>query len=146
PDAPAPRALPAPPEAPPRPVTTVRPGWLERGYAFDLTEGVLTHRTFIDGGVFGPAGRVRLDDTGTELGDVSERIHEIRPDDPLSATARMEQQSVMARGDWQVRIETASKMTATATEFVLEARVTCWEGEEQFHHVDWTHRIPRNGM
>ena len=142
-----PRALPAPP-APKRkpPVTEVRPGGMERSLKVDLTDGMHTARFFLDGGVFGPVGRVRLDDTGTEMGDISDRVYTIHPDRPLSAQARMHQDSHFQRGDWSVRIKTAANMTATKTHFQLSASVECWDGEEPFHSVQWEHEIPRNGM
>ena len=58
----------------------------------------------------------------------------------------MDQESEFVRDDWTVRIETKAKMTATKTEFHLTASVTCWDGDDEFHHVDWDHTIPRNGM
>ncbi len=63
----------------------------KRTHIRDLASGVPTERIFIDGGVFGPIGRMSARQLGTELGDVSERIYEIHPDDPLSARATMEQ-------------------------------------------------------
>ncbi|MEM9148027.1 MAG: CocE/NonD family hydrolase [Pseudomonadota bacterium] len=140
-----------PPAPPPesmaeRPVTGVTPGSMARTLETDLTTGMQTARLFIDGGVFGPNGRIRLDDTGTELQDISERLYTIHPDDPLSAKAIMTQESIFARGDWQARIKTVSEMTASKTDFVLTARVECYDGEALFHAVDWHHTIPRNGM
>lgn len=146
-NAPPPRALAEPPPADkPRPSARLREGTLERGIATDLTTGVHSARVFIDGGVFGPVGLMRLEDIGTALGDVSERIYAIHPDDPLSARATMEQESLFERDDWKVRIETHAEMTATRTEFRLHATVACWDGEEPFHSVEWNHTIPRNGM
>lgn len=147
PEAPEPRTI-TPPDhpAPPRPLTCLREGKLEREITMDLTSGIQSQRFFIDGGVFGPVGRIRLDDIGTELGDVSERIYSIHPDDPLSARATMEQDSLFERGDWKVRIKTASEQRATKTEFVLTAKVECWDGDKLFHEVSWDQTIPRNGM
>ncbi len=146
-DAPQPRALPVPErKTSRRPVTRLREGSLERSLSTDLTTGIQSSRVCIDGGVFGPVGRVRLDDTGTELGDISERIYAIDPNDPLSARATMEQESLFERSDWSVRIKTKSVMTATKTDFHLRASVECWDGGTPFHEVEWEHRIPRNGM
>ena len=143
----APRALPVPaPLDKPRPSARLREGSLERGISRDLTTGLHAERVFIDGGVFGPVGRMRLEDIGTELGDVSERIYAIHPDDPLSARATMDQESLFERGDWKVRIKTQAEMSATKTEFQLRATVQCWDGETPFHSIEWTHAIPRNGM
>lgn len=144
--APEPRPLREPPAtAMPKPSARLREGSMSRTHIRDLATGVLSERVFIDGGVFGPVGRMRLD-TGTELGDVSERVYAIHPDDPLSARATMEQDSLLERGDWKVHIKTRSEMTATRTDFILDARVECWDGEVLFHEVDWHHVIPRNGM
>ncbi|MEM9199819.1 MAG: CocE/NonD family hydrolase, partial [Pseudomonadota bacterium] len=145
-----PRVLPPPPEpdpaSAPRPMTVIRDGSMERSHTIDLVSGSHTARVFIDGGVFGPVGRIRLDETGTELSDVSDRIYRIHPDDPLSAEARMDQQAEFGRGDWRVRIVTTARQTATDTAFLLDATVEAWEGETLIHNVDWHHEIARNGM
>ena len=140
-----PRPLPPPSREKPRPAATVREGALDRGLTVDQATGVHRSRVYIDGGVFGPVGRMRLE-TGTELGDISERLYDIHPYDPLSARATMEQDSLFERGDWKVRIKTTSEQTATTSEFILKARVECWDGETLFHEVDWDHKIPRKGM
>ncbi|MEM7318388.1 MAG: CocE/NonD family hydrolase [Pseudomonadota bacterium] len=142
-----PRPLPEPekPKAK-RPITRTREGSLERSIHTGLTTGQSTSRFFLDGGVFGPVGRMRLDETGTEMGDISDRCYTIHPEDPLSARATMDQESHFARDDWNVRIKTTAEMTATKTDFHLKASVICWDGDEEFHRVHWDHTIPRNGM
>ncbi|MBF2759575.1 MAG: CocE/NonD family hydrolase [Ectothiorhodospiraceae bacterium AqS1] len=141
------RPLPAPAaRAGKRPLIEKRKGSMERSLRMDLASGEVCARFFLDGGVFGPVGRVQLTDTGTEMGDISDRIYRIRADDPLSCVATMNQQSVFERGRWRVRIETTAEMRATETDFLIKASVTCFDGDERFHHVDWEHAIPRNGM
>ncbi len=142
---PAPREFPMPPKSAARPVTKLADGVLERGFVTDTTTGTTTHRVYVVGGVFGPIGRLKLDETGTEMGDISERLYSIGAD-PLSARATMEQTATFNREDWNIRIETWSDMTATETEFHLTAHVECYDGEEQFHRAEWTQKIPRNGM
>lgn len=143
----SPRPLPAPETpAPKPPFTQIKSGAMERSLKVDLTDGTHTARFFLDGGVFGPVGRVRLDDTGTEMGDLSDRFHRIHPDNPLSAQATMNQESRFQRGDWSVRIKTTATMTATRDRFHLSATVECRDGDELFHTVEWNHEIPRNGM
>lgn len=144
--APPPRDLPAPPPTPKPRITPLAEGRLERTVTTDLVTGRVTHRVFIDGGVFGPIGRIRFDDTGTEFHDVSERLYEIHPDDPLSARAAMTQSREFARGDWRVRTETWSEQTATADHYVLKAWCKSWEGDELVHEIEWLDEIPRNGM
>ncbi len=147
PDAAMPRDLTLPDRAePPAAATTIRAGDMARTLTTDLETGLVENRVFFDGGVFGPIGMIRLDDIGTEMGDISDRRYVIHPDDPLSARATMTQTATFARGSWQVRIETASEMTATADAFHFRASVTCHDGDAVFHQVDWDQTVPRNGM
>ncbi len=147
PDAPDPRFLPEPPARDRKqPVTRVRDGSMERSVHTDLTTGEMTHRFFIDGGVFGPVGDMRLDEIGTVLTDVSERRYSIQADDPLTAHATMEQTAGFTRDNWQVKIHCFAEQTATATEFHLTARIRCWNGDALFFENDETFTIPRNGM
>ncbi|MFZ1728456.1 MAG: CocE/NonD family hydrolase C-terminal non-catalytic domain-containing protein, partial [Albidovulum sp.] len=145
-NAPPPRDLAPPSPAAPSQTTQLSEGSMARDITTDLITGTIRHRMFIDGGVFGPIGKIRFDAIGTEFHDVSERIYEIHPDDPLSAKATMTQSRTMERGNWKVRIETTSEMTASSDAFHLSAHVECWEGDTPFHRVDWSHNIPRNGM
>jgi hypothetical protein len=145
-DEPAPRPLPAPPPRAPARVTTLGEGRLERTVTVDSVDGAVSHRVFIEGGVFGPVGRRRLEDTGTDLVHVSDRVYSIRPDDPLSAKAVMTQRYEIGRGDWRVAIDAAAEMTATPTHFRFRAHVESREGGAVFHRVDWVRDVPRNGM
>ena len=130
----------------PLPMTTLRPGSMERSIHMDLATGEQVSRFFVDGGVFGPVGRVRLDEVGTELVDISDRQYRIRQDCPLSACATMDQECELARGDWEINIKTTARMTARQEAFVLDATVECREGDELFHSVEWHHEIERRGM
>lgn len=146
-DDPVPRPLPEPPKrGGKRPLTRVREGAMERSIHTDLTTGEVTHRFFLDGGVFGPVGDLRLDDIGTVLSDISDRRYSIRSEDPLSAHATMEQTASFTRDDWQARIECFAEQTATKTEFHLRNRVTCWSGDTMIFEREATHIIPRDGM
>ena len=146
-DEPAPRPLPAPPKrGGKRPVTRMREGSMERSVRTDLTTGELMHRFFLDGGVFGPVGDLRLDEIGTVLSDVSDRRYTIRADDPLSARATMEQTASFTRDDWQAKIHCFAEQTATRTEFHLLSRMTCWSGDAVIFEQEQTHIIQRNGM
>ncbi|MBW4053753.1 MAG: CocE/NonD family hydrolase, partial [Proteobacteria bacterium] len=123
--------LPAPEAAVPSAVTVLRPGRLERSVTLDQVSGEVTHRLFIDGGVFGPWGKLRLEATGMEMSHIYERVYSIRPDDPLSARAVMLQSYEMgqgSQGSWQVRIDTHAAMSSTRTTFELDAWVEAREG------------------
>jgi putative CocE/NonD family hydrolase len=141
-----PRALPEPPLSAPPAMTTLREGSMERTLTTDPDTGIETHRLYIDGGVFGPVGKIRLDEIGTELADISERIYQIHPDEPLSARAVMRQEAGFHRDDWSVRIVTQAEMTASAEAFHFTASVACFDGDSLFFEVAWDDTVPRTAM
>ena len=147
PDAPKPRPLPEPSKSEAqRPVTQMREGSMERSIHVDLTTGLETQRVFLDGGVFGPVGDLRLDETGTVLSDLSDRRYTIHPADPLTARATMTQETSLTREDWRVRIKTYAEQSATQTDFCLTARIECWNDDKLFFEDTQNFTVPRNGM
>jgi hypothetical protein len=50
----------------------------------------------------------------------------------------------MERGDWKIETRTATRMTATRTEFKLRARLDAFEGEDRVFSRDWDSTIPRD--
>lgn len=127
-------------------MTTLREGAMERSIKTDLTTGEHITRFYIDGGVFGPVGKRRIDATGTVISSVSDRIYRIHPDDPLCASVSMDQECCFEREDWNFTIKTTARMKADAEHFIIDATVTSLEGDEVFHEVTWNHKIPRRGM
>ncbi|QYX55577.1 CocE/NonD family hydrolase [Roseovarius sp. SCSIO 43702] len=145
PDATTPRPLPVPAPAAAPAMTQLRGGSMNREVCYDAMTGRLGSRMMIDGGVFGPVGRIRLDATGTEMGDLSDRLYEIGAD-PSSARAVMTQEGGFAREGWRPRIETRAEMWSDAETFHLRAVTRCYDGDALFHEKEWSHEVPRNGM
>jgi uncharacterized protein len=139
-------ALPEAVSAAPTPVTVLRQGRIERTVSLDQITREVSHRLYIDGGVFGSWGKFRLEDIGMEMGHVFERVYRIKPDDPNSARATMTQTCDLGRGDWQVRINTGATMTSTASTFESSAWVEAFEGGKSVFRKDWQVSIPRNGV
>jgi hypothetical protein len=48
------------------------------------------------------------------------------------------------RGDWQVRIETSSSMTADAAHFYVSNLLNAYEGNTRVFTKSWTFKTPRN--
>ncbi|MFZ0552253.1 MAG: hypothetical protein WAM21_15750, partial [Steroidobacteraceae bacterium] len=138
--------LPPPEAAPPSAMTLLRPGRLERSVTLDQLSGEVTHRLFIDGGTFGPWGKLRLEAPAMEMSHVYERLYAIRPEDPLSARAVMIQSGELGRGAWQVRIDTRAEMTSTRATFELHAWVEAREGSELLCRREWKASIPRTDV
>jgi len=134
---------PEPVSAAQSPVTVLRKGRVERSVNVDQISQEVSHRLYIDGGVFGDWGKFRLDDIGMEMGHVFERIYSIKPDDPNSARAVMTQSYDMGRGGWQVKIDAGAEMNSTPSLFELKSWIEAYEDGTSVFRRDWTRRIPR---
>jgi hypothetical protein len=137
-------ALPEPASATPSPVTVVRSGALERSVSIDQITGRVNHRLYVDGGTFGPTGKMRLAAPDVEMSHVSERNYSIHPDDPNSGQASMRQTCEIGREGWQTRIETHAQMTSTPTTFELRAWMEAFEADKSVCRREWKSSIPRN--
>jgi putative CocE/NonD family hydrolase len=136
-------SLPEPASATPSPVTVVRDGAMERSVSIDQITGRVNHRLYVDGGTFGPTGKMRLETPGIEMSHVSERNYSIHPGDPNSGQATMTQTCEIGRGSWQTRIQTHAQMTSTATTFELTAWVEAFEADKSVCRREWKSSIPR---
>ncbi len=63
--------------------------------------------------------------------------------DPSAASAETHSTWRLARGDWRVRTETATRVSCTPTEFVITASLDAFEGEEKVAGRVWEKKIPR---
>jgi len=143
---PALAAFPEPVCAPPSAVTVLRKGRVERTVTLDQLTQEVTHRLYVDGGVFGDWGKFRLDAIGMDMGHVYERIYSIKPDDPNSARAVMTQTYEMGRGDWQIKIDAGATMTSTAASFEIAAWIEAFESGAPVCRREWRSTIPRNKL
>ncbi|HEY7620983.1 MAG TPA: CocE/NonD family hydrolase [Solirubrobacteraceae bacterium] len=91
-------------------------------------------------------GHRRLVDSGIEMDDTHVSTYRIDDGDQLSASVRVQCSSALGRGAWRTRVETDSRMTATATEFLVEQRLDAYEGDEPIRSRSWTLRFPRDGV
>jgi hypothetical protein len=62
----------------------------------------------------------------------------------LSAATELAQSATLKRGDWSVRLECHTRLTATAEAFQFSGTVQAFEGSEPFTAREWTLAIPRN--
>ena len=58
----------------------------------------------------------------------------------------MQCMSALGRGDWRTRVETESRMTSTAAEFLVSQRMDAYEGAECVRSRTWELRFPREGV
>lgn len=123
--------------------TTLQPGRLEREVRVDQMTGEITHRSYCEGGVFGPIGRVRLDAIGMEMHHITDRIFRITPDVIDSARYEMMQSYEMVRGDWAIRTEIFDACSCDATHSHIISKVEAFENGKLVHSKSWKESIPR---
>jgi putative CocE/NonD family hydrolase len=63
-------------------------------------------------------------------------------------TVKGETDWIMAfhRGDWDVHVDTRTTLESNATEFVLHAELDAFEGDRRVRSLNWSTRIPRDGV
>ena len=61
-----------------------------------------------------------------------------------SACTELSERMLMRRGDWEVRVEARTRLSATREHFVLQAWLTAQEGEEEVFVREWEQRIERD--
>lgn len=124
--------------ASPLPVETLRTANMERYKQTDVVTGRTEVQNRFD------SGRVRYPDHGLEVEDITTDTYTIIEGDPLSAMVRSDRFLAYQCGDWQVRLETSSTMTADTTYFHISNLLDAYEGAVRVFSKSWTFRIPRD--
>jgi hypothetical protein len=81
---------------------------------------------------------------GLEYGDYDPVTLTIREGDPLSARVTVERNIEQRRGDWCVRIEVRSEMTADAADYLVSTSIDAYEGDTRVHTRTHVARVPRD--
>jgi len=118
--------------------STLRPGHVKETVERDLVSGETIFTTDEDSGL------VRLDHIGIDVDHQKLERFSIRDGDPLSARAEISHKHAIKRGDWHVRTETRTTMTATATEFLVNASLDAFEADKRVFSRKWALRHRRD--
>ena len=89
-------------------------------------------------------GRSVIDEHGLCTWGCGRETYSILPADPLSAQQECHWSTETSRGDWKVRTETYSTMTATATHWHVTGRLEAYEGDKKVLVREWDKKIRRN--
>jgi hypothetical protein len=73
----------------------------------------------------------------------SEERFTIYENEPLSANLESEQELGLRRGNWDIRIETYSAMSADAEQFFVINKLDAYEGKTRVFTKTWNKTIPR---
>ncbi|MGH3629085.1 MAG: CocE/NonD family hydrolase [Sciscionella sp.] len=124
--------------AEPIPVTQLEPGE-ER---WTVSRDLVRYESALE--VVKDLGTVRFDDIDLK---VTRRAHERYSwvgDDFGSVCGETDWQMGFQRGEWEVSTTTRTKLTSTATEFVLHAELDAYEGEQRVASYNWDRTVPRD--
>jgi len=86
----------------------------------------------------------RIDRIGLELGTQWETQYHVEDNDPLSAVAELRNIQTVSRNEWQIRVETQMRLSATGNTFLLRGSLRAWEGANEVHHREWNQTIARD--
>ncbi len=116
---------------------------MRRTIETDLTSNETVFTLRGDGGELGGASLARIESIDLDLGYTLLRRHRIGENDPLSAQTEFVQTTTLQRGDWSVRIECRTRLTATQESFQFTGDLEAFEGQAPFARREWILTIPR---
>jgi putative CocE/NonD family hydrolase len=130
--------FPPPEAAPPLPRTFLDEPVLSRIASRDQLTGRPSFEVRDDTGLY------RIDTTGLEYRLSSLDRFTIHPDDPLSAEGEVTFEMQNGRGAWQTRAVTRTRLRATRTDFIVDATLDAWEGDQRLVSRNWHVTVRRN--
>jgi putative CocE/NonD family hydrolase len=124
--------------------TALAPPRFVRSIERDLVSNEVVYRLISEGGDLGTAAVVRIEDIGLELGHIVERHFRIDEQDPLSASTEIIERMMLRRGEWEIRVNARTRLSASRDHFVLHAWLSVHEGGEEVFAREWDEEIERD--
>jgi len=119
----------------------LQPGAVWRRISYDVASGEQLIEVRRDD------GRSVIEEIGSETALDKKITYRIRPDDPATAYSAVDHDLVHRNEKgWDTRIVTHCAIGCTATEFIVEADLSAYEGATRIFSRTWTRRIPRDLM
>jgi uncharacterized protein len=123
-------------------ISELRPGPLKRIIERDRATNETVY-TVSSGRGDSETQLARIKAIDLEVGHTMLKRFRIGEEDPGTAQAEIIQKTCFRRGAWEIRIETSTRFSSTPDDFKLEAKLTAYEGDEQFFTRTWERRIKR---
>jgi putative CocE/NonD family hydrolase len=119
--------------------TALRTGSVHRTIAYDVASGMQRIEVLRD------EGRSMIEDIAVQTGFHKVLRYSIHPDDPVSARAVADYEFVNCHEHgWSTTVRTRSAVSCTATEYIVEADLEAFEGQQRIFSRSWTERIARD--
>ena len=120
------------------PTITIREFNQNRQSSFDEKRGLNIMEIKADN------GKIRIKESGMEMGSKSLHRFSISESDPLSACAEYEWEWEYGRGNWQTKTHTYTKITSDLNHFYLHAVLIAWEDNKQVFKKEWDEQFKRD--
>ena len=124
----------------------IDPGGAKRLIERDLSSGEIVYTMSLDWKDEGQPALTRVGDIDLEVGHAITEQFRIHEKNPLVASAEITHCAVSRRGDWDIRIETSTKFSATLDSFHLQSVLRGYDAGERVFEREWEERIPRDGV
>ena len=96
--------------------------------------------------IYRDRGAYRLPDIDLTIDGAAIERFSITEGDPLSAKGDIGWRYRMTRGDWDIRTESRTVLSASKDTFHLRASLDAFEGEARVFTKNWSFDIPRDGV
>jgi hypothetical protein len=134
----------APEQAPLAEQTELRSAALKRVIERNLITNETIYTIFNDSSAVDGEPSARFEAIDLDLDHTISQRFRIGEDNPLSAEAEVVQKTLFRRGTWKTRVETRTRMTSTEDQFLLQAEIKAYEGEQEFFARRWERRVKRD--
>jgi hypothetical protein len=133
-----------PPERAAAEINELRPAALKRIVERDRATDETVYTISSGSGDSDSPKPVHIKAIDLEIGHTMLKRLRIGEADPERAQAEVFQKTWFRRGAWMTRIETRTRFFSSAEDFVLEAELAAYEGDEPFFSRAWNRRVKRN--
>jgi hypothetical protein len=135
-----------PPECAAAEATEHRPAALKRIVERDRATNETVYTIGSGGTELTTPKLIRIKAIGLEIGQTMLKRFRIGDDDPEMAQAEIIHKTWFRRDPWQTRIETRTRLSSTADEFLLEADLEAYDNDAPFFARSWSRRIKREQL
>ena len=133
-----------PPERAAAETTELRPAPLKRLVERDRTTNETVYTVSSGRDDLDSVKLTRIKAIGLDVGHTMLKRFRIGEEDPEMARAEVVQKTSFRRGTWKTRVETRTCFSSNSVDFLLDAELTAYEGDEVFFTHTWTRRIKRD--
>jgi hypothetical protein len=110
----------------------------------DLVGNEVVYRMISEGGDFGSASMLRIEDIGLDLSHHVEHHFRIDEKEPLTASTECSELLTMRRDQWEIQVNVRTRLSATREHFLLQAWLSAFEGDEEVFAREWQEKIERD--